>query len=69
MNHDVYLSVQLKLDKLPPLSATVLGSTVHFICGVFLYIQITLVSDYINDTFVKEKEFEKELVDEGTYVG
>ena len=38
---------------------------VHYDCFVFIYLQLFIVSDYLNDSFHDEKLFEKELIKEG----
>ena len=38
--------------------------SIHF---VFIYLQLYIVSDYLNKSFYNEKLFEKELINEGTY--
>ena len=39
--------------------------TIHF---VLIYLQLYIVSDYLNKSFHNEKLFEKELTNEGTVV-
>ena len=37
----------------------------YYGCFIFIYLQLFIVSDYLNDSFHDDKLFEKELIKEG----